>query len=276
VGDYMSLVLAMRRDPNAEVVRNAVGKLSTIAGRIAMDADRERLKTVVRKNFGPVYASLGAPSASDSYDRRELRSTMLALLGGAEDPVALADARRLTEQRFTQGRGNDPALTNVAIEVTAEHGDAAFYDRMMAMSKDDHDPVLRADSLFTLPRFTDPALVTRTLDYAASGQVRNQDSWVLFAQLIGQRDTRDQAWRYVRANWDKVRAQLTASSGPGLVSATGAFCTDSQAEEVKSFFATHKVEGSERTLSKALDSIHACVQRRAEQGPKLTAWLDSQ
>ena len=41
------------------------------------------------------------------------------------------------------------------------------------------DPGLQSQALRTLARFRDPALVKRTLDYTVSGEVRNQDSWVL-------------------------------------------------------------------------------------------------
>jgi hypothetical protein len=45
-------------------------------------------------------------------------------------------------------------------------------------------------------------------------------------------------------------------------------------DEVIGFFATHKVDGAERTLSKSIDSINACIQLRAAQEPELKRWLD--
>jgi aminopeptidase N/puromycin-sensitive aminopeptidase len=124
-----------------------------------------------------------------------------------------------------------------------------------------------------LTQFRDPHLATRTLEYAVSGEVRNQDSWILLAIELSQRSTRDLAWAWVQKNWDKVQAQFTTASGANVVSATGSFCTVQRRDEVAKFFATHKVEAAERTLAKALDSIDACVKLRETQEPKLRAWL---
>ena len=276
VGDFLSLVLALKQDPNAAVLQNALNKVGTVDVRIASNADRSLLYTVMRKQFGPVYAALGKASANESYDRTALRAVLFTTLGRAKDPAVLAAARTVTERSFTNKKGGDPVFTNAAIEIAAENGDAALYDKFMAQSKDEHDPVAQADALRTLPMFTEPALVTRTLDYAVSGQVRNQSSWILLAILLSTRESQDQAWRYVQDNWEKVQAQFTASSGARVVAAVGSFCTVQKRDEVQSFFGTHKVEGAERTLAKSADSINACIQLRADQEPKLKAWLEGQ
>ncbi|WP_263381913.1 M1 family metallopeptidase [Granulicella arctica] len=276
VGDYLSLMLAVKNDRDGAVLENALGKLSTINARIASDEDRTRLASVIRAQLAPVYASLGKVKAEDSYDNSTRRAVLFNTLGRAGDPAVLADARSVTDKSFSNNKAGDPQYINAAISVAAAHGDAALYEKFLAQSKDEHDPVLQADALQTLPSFTDPALVTRTLDYAVSGQVRNQSSWILIAVLLSQRETSEQAWSYVQSNWDKVHAQLTASSGARIVSAAGAFCTVQKRDEVSSFFATHKVDGADRTLAKSIDGINACIQLRASQEPNLKQWLDQQ
>ena len=103
--------------------------------------------------------------------------------------------------------------------------------------------------------------------------MRNQDSWILLALELNQRQSRDLAWAWIEQHWDKVQAQLTTASGGDLVSATGSFCTLEKRNEVAAFFRTHKVEAADRSLAKALDSIDDCVRLRAAQEPKLKAWL---
>jgi aminopeptidase N len=118
--------------------------------------------------------------------------------------------------------------------------------------------------------------VKRTLDYLVSGEVRNQDTWIVLVALLRDRATRDQTWNYMQKNWDKVHAQLTVSSGAEVVRATGNFCTVRQRDEVIDFFATHKIEASERTLAKAVDSINDCIQLRSSQEPDFHTWLQAQ
>ncbi len=276
VGDYLSLVMALRKDPNASVLQNALGKVSAIDTRIASEEDRQRLYATMRGRFGPVYAALGKYAPSESYDKTALRATLFQALGTAGDPTVLAEARSMAEADFARKRAGDPVFTNAAIEVAAAHGNDLLYEKFLAQSKDERDPVAQSDALNTLASFTDPALVARTLDYAVSGQVRNQSSWILLAILLSRRQTQDEAWIYVQNNWPKVQAQFTASSGARVVAGTSSFCTAAKRDEVSSFFASHKVEGSERTLSKSIDSINACIQLHADQEPNLKQWLDTQ
>ncbi len=277
VGDFLSLVLALKNDPNASVLQNALGKVGAVGTRIATDDDRTRLNTILRAQFGPTYAAMGKASPSESYDRTALRAILFRTLGEAGDPAVLSEARALTDRSFTDKKtSGDPVFLNAAIDASANHGDVALYEKFLAQSKDERDPVAQNDALRTLAFFSDPALVARTLDYAVSGQVRNQSSWILLAILLSQRETRDQAWSYVQGHWEKVHAQLTTSSGVGFVGSMGSFCTAERRDQITSFFATHNVEGSERTLSKAVDSINACIQLRADQEPNLKQWLDAQ
>jgi aminopeptidase N/puromycin-sensitive aminopeptidase len=280
VGDFLNLVLALKQDPNAAVLETALRKASTISWNIAEGEDHDRLQAVLRSQFTPVYEALGKPSPKDSLDRERLRALLFHLLGGAKEPAVLTQARQIADAVYSSGgqrdKNLDPSFSDEAIAIAATNGDAALYDKILNASKTLTSPELQTQALFTLPRFEVPALVQRTLDYAVSGEVRNQDSWILLSSLLGNPDTRIQSWDYIRQNWDKVHAQFTTSSGVRVVAATGSFCTVKQREEVIGFFATHKVDASERTLTKAIDSINDCTQLKATQQPNLHQWLESQ
>jgi hypothetical protein len=74
-----------------------------------------------------------------------------------------------------------------------------------------------------LAEFEDTALVKRPLDYDVSGKVRNQD--VAIQLSIGPQidAARHLTWIYIKADWQKVQAQLTAETGDYLVSSTRGF-----------------------------------------------------
>ncbi|WP_348269907.1 M1 family metallopeptidase [Edaphobacter paludis] len=276
IADYLDLVLALKQDPNSAVLETALAKVYTIKAKIATGKDLTQLNAALRREFGPIYAALGNPSKNDSFDRSQLRAVLFELLGAADDPAIIAQSRQIADRSFDKKKNLDPALTDAAIVIAASNGDAALYDKVLTASKDPSDPSLQSHALQTLARFLDPALVTRTLDYASSGQVRNQDSWRIFSILLEQRATRDQAWTYIQQHWDKVHAQFTTNSGVRVVAATGSFCTAEGRDQVSSFFSTHSVDASARTLAKSIDSINACIQFRATQEPSLHHWLESQ
>jgi aminopeptidase N len=272
VGDYLDLALAVKNDPNASVLETVLGTVAQIRTRIASDEDRDKLNAVVRSQFDPVYASLGKPAETDSYDKEQIRTQLYSALGDAENPAVIAHARQIADD-LLNGRKVDEANVMASVAMAAENGTPEFYDRIQAVSQKISDPEAQDEFLKLLTQFHSPVLVVRTLEYAVSGQVRNQDSWILMAIELSQRQTRDIAWEWMQKNWSRVQGQFTTASGANVVSATGSFCSQSRRDEVASFFAIHKVASADRTLAKALDSIDACVKLRAAQEPDLHRWL---
>jgi aminopeptidase N/puromycin-sensitive aminopeptidase len=276
VGDFLDLALALKRDPNSAILDSTLGTINQIRSRIAggSDAisqdDRDKLDAVIRAQYEPVYNAIGPKPTN--FDAQQIHTELYGALGEAGDQAILTQARQITDDLLS-GKKVDSDLVDVSIALAATTGDTDFYDRILAVSQRSTDPNFQMEALQILTRFRDPALVVRTLAYATSGQVRNQDSWILIAIELNQRETRGVAWPWVQAHWDKVAAQLTTSSGAQLVSATGAFCSVEDRNQVASFFAAHKVEAAERSLAKALDAIDACVRLRQTQEPKLRAWL---
>jgi aminopeptidase N len=273
VGDFLDLVFALKTDPDAPVLESALIKTESIETVAAGPEETEKLDGLLRREFGPVYQSLGKPNRSEPYNTQARRTILFTILGVSGDQNVMADARVLTDEVFAGKKPLDPALTDAAVVVSARNGDAALYDKLQHVAENAADPGLKSDALFTLARFQRPELVVRTLDYASSGKVRNQDAWILFSTLLQQTKTREIAWPYIREHWPAVSAQFTTNSGVRVVAATGSFCTAEKRDEVKSFFATHHVDAAERTLAKSLDGIDDCIRRRAAQQPQLRLWL---
>ena len=276
VGAYLDLVMALKQDKSAQVLTTALETVAQVGNRIATDEDRDRLNEVVRRQFGPIYAALGKEDEHASYDQKEIRTQLFSSLGEAGEPAVLAHARQVTDDLLAGKKVTEPAIVDVSVELAAANGDASFYERMLSISQKAADPSLANEALEMLTRFRTPALVIRTLEYAVSGQVRNQDSWLLIARELSQRETRDLAWPWVQQHWAQVQAQLTTASGANVIGAAGSFCTEHGRDEVAGFFAAHPVEAADRALGKALDSITNCARLRQIQEPKLHEWLGRQ
>jgi aminopeptidase N/puromycin-sensitive aminopeptidase len=275
VGEFLDLALAVKGDPNAAVVESALGKIGAIETRIATDADRERMDGVVRREFGGVYAALGKGGRHKAYDREALREALFEALGRAGDPAVLAAAANETTELFAGQRSADAEVADAAISLVVAKGDATMYEKMLRVAQTATDPDLKEDALRTLTRFQRPELVARTLQYAVSDAVRSQDSWTLIALLLSRRETQDAGWAFVEQHWAEIARKQTESSGARIVQATGAFCTVERRDEVASFFATHRVVSSQRTLAKAIDNIDDCIHLRAAEEPDLRRWLDA-
>ncbi len=199
---------------------------------------------------------------------------MVSWATSATDPQIIADARQISSNIFaTLPPSTD--LGGPALNVAAQNGDAAFFDQLQRVSETAGDPQLRIQALQALARFRDAALVARALDYAVSGQVRNQDSLRLVQIEMSDRRTRDVAWQYVQQNWPRVQAQITTWMGGSLVESTGSFCSADRSSQVAEFFEEHTVPAASHALDQARDSIADCVDLRAAQGPNLKQWLQT-
>ncbi|HEX3473068.1 MAG TPA: M1 family metallopeptidase [Silvibacterium sp.] len=278
VGDYLNLAAAVKDDASGTVVDTALSNVATINSRIAATPEEhEALAAWVRKNFKPALERLGAPSPSDTPEKKELRATLFGALGNiGKDPEVIAQAKELANQYIADQSSVDATLAQTATAIAAINGDAAFFDKLQKIAETSTNPELQEGDLRMLAEFKDTALEKRSLDYAVSGKVKNQDSVIELLIMLRGADTRDLAWQYIQQNWDKVQAQITTMMGGYLVGGTGSFCSAEKRDEVVDFFTTHKVPAAEHALARAKDQINDCIEVRSLQEPNLKTWMASQ
>jgi aminopeptidase N/puromycin-sensitive aminopeptidase len=278
VDAYLDLVTAIRNDQSAEVISQALASLSSIDSQIAdTPEERAQFSRWVRTNFGPALKNLGDPQPGDTAGKRELRAQLLFLVAGlGNDPDAIAEAKAITVRNLADPASVDPTIATAALTIAARNGDEALFSQLQEKSSKAVNAQDRANALRALELFRDPALEKRALDYAVSGQVRNQDAAAFLSLELRNRDTQDIAWQYIQDNWDKVAAQFTTFGGAYVVGSTGAFCSADRAGQVAEFFSTHKVAASERALARAKNQINDCIDLRNEQEPSLKSWLSNQ
>jgi aminopeptidase N/puromycin-sensitive aminopeptidase len=276
-GDFLSLATRLNDDDSAAVTENVINGIHTMWLRVAATPEeRKQLCEWVVATYGRRLESMGAPKAGESAEQQELRAELFGLVGGiGQDPKVIAESRKIAEAYLANPASVNGTLARAAVNVAAIHGDAAFFDLLQKTAETSKDPVLASGALYDLARFKDPELMRRALEYAASGKVRNQDAVALFAIALQSPNTQNSAWQYIEENWPKVKAQFTTWAGGELVSSTAAFCTAEKREQVKDFFATHKVAASESALMRSQNAINDCVDLRAEQRANLEKWLSS-
>jgi aminopeptidase N/puromycin-sensitive aminopeptidase len=278
VGEYLNLVGALNSDSSAGVIGQGVGGIAAIYQRVAATPEeRVGLAAWVRTKFGVQLAKLGEPAADDSPNKRELRAELFNLLGSyGKDPAVVAQAHAIAEKYIADPGSVDATLAQTALVVAARNGDAALFGQLQKVYETSTNPEVKQGALQMLAEFEEPALARRSLDYAVSGKVRNQDAVFQLAIALQDNATRDATWNYIKSNWDKVQAQFTTFMGALLVESSGSFCSAEGRDEVKAFFAEHKVPDSSVGLQRAVDRINACAEFRQLQEGNLQQWLAGQ
>jgi aminopeptidase N len=278
VGDFLRLAAAVRDDSSPFVIDTVITAVRIIDQQVASTPqEHAQLAAWVRTNFAPALSRLGPPVPGETGDKSLLRAMLFDLVGDiGADPQIILEARQISQQYLHQPASVDATLAARALKVAAQNGDAAFFDQLQAVSQTTADPQLGHQALQALARFRDPALVIRTMGYAMSAKVRNQDAVGLVQIEMSDRRTRDTAWQWAQQHWSRVQAQITTWAGGSLVASTGNFCSEERSSQVTEFLSDHTVPASSRALDRARNNITECVDLRAAQGPNLSRWLQAE
>jgi aminopeptidase N len=275
VGDYLAFAQGMQSDRNRAVMDDVLGRLGFIGRYLVTEGDRDTYRAWVRAYLSPMLKDIGwEPKPGESDEQRTLRSRLFNAEGyDARDPQVLAEARKLADKALDDPASVDRQLAAGALGLAALNGDQAFYDRVMAALKSAKSPEEYYNYLFTLPQFSDPKLVQRTLEFAISPEVRSQDTLQVLASVMGSPEGQKQAWDFVLSHWDAVQKAGGPFASATIVGSTGTFCDATMREQVVSFYAAHKIESAERTYRQSIERINNCVDLRAQQQPQLASWL---
>ncbi len=278
VGTYLNLVEKVKSDTHAHVIATALSPLGTIEDRIASNRqERAALRAWELRTFKPAYDRLGAPSSNDTPNKKQLRAELFELLGHAGDKQVIAQSRVIADRYLDNPASVDANLADAALGVAAANGNAAFFDKLQHVYETADNPQIQEQALHLLATFKNPALERRALDFAASGQVKNQDSIFLFATGLELPATRATTWQYIQQNWPKVKAQNTAFlMGSYLVGAAGSFCSAQKQTEVQQFFQSHPLPATNRALVRAVQEIQDCMSLRSQQEGNLKQWIAAQ
>jgi aminopeptidase N len=275
VGDYLAFAQGVGSDRTRAVLDDIVGRLNYINQYLVTDADRDSFRAWLRQYLMPILNDVGwEPKPGESDEQRTMRGRVFNALGyDGRDPKVLAEAHKIADKVLVDPNSVDRELAGGAMGLAALNGDEAFYDRLMTALKNTKNQEEYYGYLFTLPQFTDPKLLQRTLDYAISPDVRSQDALGVITSVMGNPAGEKQAWDFILSHWDAVQKVGGPFASAQVVGSTGGFCDANMRDQVVSFYAAHKIEAAERTYRQSIERINNCVDLKSQQEPQLASWL---
>jgi len=258
------------------VLESVIGQLGYIGRYLVTDNDRESYRTWLRQFLTPILKDVGEePKTGESDEQKTLRATLFRTLGhDARDPQVLAEAGKVTDKALQNPASVDRELAMTAFGLEALKGDQSFYNKLMSALKTPKSPEEYYMTLFTLPRFDDPQLLQRTLDYAISPDVRSQDALGLIARVMDNPAGQKLAWDFVRQHWPAIEKSGGPFASAEVIGATDSFCDATMRDEVAEFYSAHKIEAAERTYRQSIERINNCVDLKSQQEPQLASWLE--
>ena len=275
IGDYLAFARGVQSDRSRAVVEEVVGGLGYIGQHVADESDRDAYRAWLRQYLTPLIKETGwEPKPGESDEQKTLRSRLFRALGyDARDPQALAQAREIADKVLADPSSVDHELARSAFRLAALNGDTEFYDKLIAGMKKPKSPEEYYLYFSALPRFSDPRLLERTLEYAVSPDVRSQDALLLIAGMFSNPAGQKLAWDFTRQHWAEVEKVGGPFASAEVMGATSAFCDAGLRDQVTEFFNAHKAAEFERTYRQSIERINVCVDFKSQQQSQLASWL---
>jgi puromycin-sensitive aminopeptidase len=286
---FLELVASLRHETDHVVLDELVGKLSVIEHRFLAEADRESFGAFVAELFGAQAAALGWGPSSGAPEDDEVRLRRAVLLRAlvllAREPVAVAEAaNRLPafekgEARAAGDRGGagaklDPNLLDIVVTAAARGADEARFDELRARARGDADPAAKRRYLHALARVEAPALTTRAVELALGPEVPMQDFSSYLGVLLGNRATREAAFRLIGERWTETRAKADSPMIlRRLVESMATLPERRHLDEVRTFLATHPIDGAKQATAQTLERMQMDADLRDRILGPVGVWL---
>lgn len=286
VGAFLDLVTGMTDERDHFVLDEIAGRLSVIDYRHIDAPDRPALQAVVGKLFAKAALSLGWPTpqgAAENDDTRLRRAAVLrAIVLLARVPAFVAEAERqyLTSVAPAQTGTTaapallDPNLLDIVVTAAARTANSARFEDLTRRATTEVDPASKRRFLHALARVEEPALLARAVEMVMTDVVPMQDFTSYMSVLLGNRATREGAWRLIRDRWSEVRAKADSPMLlRRLIEALGNLTDRQDLEEVEQFIADHPIESAKQATAQTLERMRTDIALREKLIPQVSAWL---
>ena len=273
IGNYLSLVEGLKSDRRLPVVGTYAGRLENIDANMVSDSERPAYRAWVRRLLRPAAKELGwQPISGEGVEQPGVRATVLGVLGRiGRDPEVLATARNLAHRYLADPLSIDPSTADTVVGLAALEGDAALYDDFLAAGKTAKSPEEYYRFLYSLARFSDPQLLTRTLQYSLTPNVRGQDFAGLLGAVMNNPAGTDLTWEFARQHWTEITSKPPGNAGGKVLSFASVFCDARHGQEVKDFFTRQKSDGP--AIQRTVEDIDSCADVKSIQIPNAAEWF---
>jgi alanyl aminopeptidase len=277
LGKALVLAPSLAQDPARQVVTKTMEITTGLQDNLVPQDLLPRYRQYLLDVYGARARDLGwKTKAGESEDARLLRPSVLSVVAnGAEDPEAIAQAKKLALAWLDDHKAVAPDMVGVVLTTAARHGDRDLFDRMRAAAKKETQENFRGTLLFSLGSFQDPEIIKLALPIVLSDEFDSRESLNILFGPAQRRQTRDFAYDFVKQNWDALMAKLPTDTGAYLPYVAGGYCDAQHRQDVQDFFSgrSTKYTGGPRILAQMLESIDLCVAYKNAQGASVAEFL---
>jgi len=279
LGRALTLAPSLAQDPERQVVTKTMEITTGLQENLVPQDLLPRYRQYLLDVYGARARGLGwQAKAGESEDARLLRPALLSVIAnGAEDPEAIAQAKKLALAWLDDHKAVAPDMLGVVLTTAARHGDRELYDRMRAAAKKETQEHFRGTLLFSLGLFPDPEIIKTALPIVLSDEFDSRESLSILFGPAQRRETRDLAYDFVKQNWDRLIAKLPTDTGAYLPFVAGGYCDTAHRQDVQNYFSGRSTNytGGPRILTQMLENIDLCVAYKSAQEASVAEFLQT-
>lgn len=220
----------------------------------------------------PSASGISPLTGGDKHSTVFLRSLALSMSAHYGDNKVITEAKKLFKNRAKTPIRAD--IRGVVYNIVAANGtekEWKLFEKlyMEEIFHEEKDRYARA-----LTSFKDKNLLLKTLNFAISSQVRDQDAPFIIVPVWQNSCGKDIAWKFIKSNWKIILKKFEGGSSISRVlSALGIHTKEKDFKDIKNFFTKNIAPGSARTLEQSYERIESNIAWLKDDKKSIKDWL---
>ncbi|HZO14237.1 MAG TPA: ERAP1-like C-terminal domain-containing protein, partial [Polyangiaceae bacterium] len=276
--ELLDTLIAHKRERDRVVIEQIIATLHQASDALVEKSSRAQFQAYVSALLLPTAKQLGFDARdSDSEDDRLLRRSVLSALAALTDEPWMLEESKKRARAYLEGKKiADPETAAIALRVMAHRGDAEVsFDKLAAALKTATTPARRVSLVQALGSLGNPTELRKALALVDSGTIRAQDAIHVMRSSIDWPESRLVFIAWLQENLPAIAERYPGFGVSRLMQPLRRVCeAEVRAEAARKFEPlVQEIGGLDRRLREALEGAALCVNLRARQARKVSAYL---
>ena len=255
--NYLDFVKHYEEEEDYVVLSDIIGSLNFFYTLLSKEEVWQEIKEFNQDFFNKVFSRLGWDIVKGEKPTMALlRGQIISSLGRLEDEKIISEAKSRFANLLKTGQLN-PDLRGPIYSIIAWSGDASTYQKMLGLYRKAPTQEEMVRLLSSLANFQDKKLLSKTLSFTLSKEVRTQNLFQPIARMVTNPQGKELVWPWIKQNWKGIVSRFGVGN-PLLNRIIGSVSIEAdwdKEKEIKKFFTKHHVPGTEMKLAQTLERI---------------------
>lgn len=275
--DMLDLTTQVPVGASPDLWQQVAGTLGGIDDMFEGDAKGQAAwRKYATSRLSPEFARLGWDNREgDSAQVKQLRSRLIGTLGAMGDEQIIAEARRRFAAFQADPKSLSPDLRSTVLGIVARNADAATWDTLHALAKQETSAMTRDQYYSLLAYAKDEKLAQQALDMALTDEPGATNAASMISAVA--REHADLAFDFAVAHREQVDKLVDSTSRARYYPGLGSSSKDlKMVDKIKRYADQYIAPTSRRAAETVMTGIQTRVKLQAERLPQIQAWLKQQ